>query len=310
MGLCTPADGQKGLAWEGRLEEMFNRVYLRALAQLFSPPAIRSMAGMRLPTGMAELIVESGLSDELPRTATNRTLIETVYCLLMRHYRCEYVYKNAIAKKILVGRHRLADSTMATELRCDTSKADFVILNGTSTVYEIKTELDNLDRLPGQIISYRKMFDRIFVVAHQGLAEALWESLDSDVGILALTQKGTLRQLRDSVAHAGSVDPSCIFDSLRKPEYMGIVERHFGQQPSLPNTLHYSHYRAIFATLPAAIAHKEMVLALKARFRPQVDRSFLKGIPDSLIAGLFGAQITSEQAISLAEFMNTEYSPA
>ena len=289
---------------------MFNLTYLRALAQLFSPPAIRSMAGMRLPSGMAGLIAESGLSGELPLAATNRTLIETIYRLLMRHYRCEYVYKNAIAKKILVGRHRLADATMATELRCDTSKADFVILNGTSTVYEIKTELDNLDRLPGQISSYRKMFDRIFVVAHQALAELLWDSLDSDVGILALTPKGTLRQLRDSVAHAELVDPNCIFDSLRKPEYMAIVEKHFGPQPPLPNTMHYSHYRAIFATLSPVVAHAEMVGALKLRFRPPVDRPFLEQIPDSLIAGLLGSQMTSEQAISLVKFMDTEYSPA
>jgi len=265
---------------------------------------------MKLPTGMAELVKESGLSTRLPERATYRTLLETVYDLLQRHYRCEYIYKNSIARKILVGRHRLAGATMATELRCDSSKADFVILNGTSTVYEIKTELDNLDRLPSQIQAYRKMFDRIFVVAHGGLADGLVRTLDSDVGVLSMTPKGVLRQMRASTSHSGTVDPGCIFDSLRKSEYMPIVERHFGSLPSIPNTRHYSYCKELFVTLPPATAHKEMVTALKQRFHLPVDRPFLDRIPGALVAGLFGAQITTVQAESLAALMDLEYAPS
>lgn len=289
---------------------MFDFAYLRALAPIFSSPSIRSMAGMKLPSGMVGLIEESGLTSMLPKRATTRTLLEVVYNLLQRHYRCEYFYKNSIARKILVGRHRLAGATMATELRCDSSKADFVILNGTSTVYEIKTELDNLDRLPSQIQAYRKMFDRVFVVAHDSLADGLIGSLDPTVGILSMTPKGALHQVRVSASHAETVDPGCIFDSLRKSEYMPIVERHFGSQPALPNTRHYSHCRGLFVTLPPATAHREMVQALKRRFQLPVARPFLDRIPGALVAGLFGAQITTVQAETLVEFMDLEYSPS
>lgn len=289
---------------------MFNHAYLRSLAPIFSSPAIRSMAGMRLPTGMAGLIKESGLSSMLPGSATNRILLEAVYDLLQRHYRCEYVYKNTIARKILVGRHRLMDSTMATELRCDSSKADFVLLNGTSTVYEIKTELDNLDRLAGQVQAYRKMFDRVFVVTHDRLAEELVATMDPSVGVLSMTAKGALSQLRASASHAGTVDPGCIFDSLRKSEYMPIVERHFGPQPAMPNTRHYFHHKDLFVTLPPATAHREMVQTLKQRFLLPVERPFLSRIPGALVAGLFGAQITTVQAETLAGFMDLEYAPS
>lgn len=289
---------------------MFDHAYLRALAPIFSSPAIRSMSGMRLPSGMADLVKESGLSSMLPERATYRILLEAVYDLLQRHYRCEYVYKNTIAKKILVGRHRLADSTMATELRCDSSKADFVILNGTSTVYEIKTELDNLDRLPSQVQAYRKVFDRVFVVAHDGIAEGLVGALDSDVGILSMTPKGVLRQVRVSASHSEAVDPGCIFDSLRKSEYTPIIERHFGSLPSIPNTRHYSHCRELFVTLPPTTAHREMVGVLKRRFQLPVGLPFLDRIPGALVAGLFGAQITTVQAESLAAFMDLEYAPS
>lgn len=289
---------------------MFDPTYLRVLAPIFSSPAIRTMAAERMPADLAYLIRESGLSALLPDHATHRTLLETIFDLLQRHYRCEYVYKNAIAKKILVGRHQMANATMATELRCDASLADLVILNGTSTVYEIKTELDNLDRLPSQIQAYRKMFDRIYVVAHENIVGDLANSLEMDIGILSMTPKGALRQRRASRRHAQAVAPECIFDSLRKAEYTAIVERHFGTLPVLPNTRHYSYCRNLFATLPSAKAHQEMVLALKQRFRLPVDQSYLERIPEALIAGLFGAQITTVQAKSLAGFMDLEYAPS
>ena len=288
---------------------MVDRSYLRTLSSLFSPPAIRAMAGKDQPATMRCLVSESGLSEVLPRKPSNGNVLEAIYDLLVRHYRCEYVYKNSIAKNILVGRHRLAGSTMATELRCDTSKADFVILNGTSTVYEIKTELDNLDRLPGQLQSYRRMFDKIMVVAPHNLAQELVEGLDGDIGVLAMTARGTLRQLRPSKSHLDGCDPGCIFDSLRKSEYIPIVERHFGRLPSLPNTQHYSYCRELFLKLPSGTAHQEMVTALKDRFRPPVDLEFLKLIPTALIAGLLGSQINEKQALSLAEFMELQYAP-
>jgi len=298
---------EDGVDWSDKLKEMFDRTYLRPLAQIFSSPNIRAMAELRLPVAMGRLIEDSGLRASIPGRHTNSLILETIYGLLERHYRCEYVYKNTIAQKILLGRHRLAGATMATELRCGMSKADFAILNGTSTVYEIKTELDNLDRLPSQLDAYRNMFDKVFVVAHHGLAETLLDSLGSDVGILAMTKQGTLRQLRASESHAKTVNPACIFDSLRKSEYMPIVQRYFGPIPAMPNTRHYPYCKELFTTLRPATAHLEMVGALKHRFCPSVDKEFLKTIPGPLIAGLFAAKLSENQAKSIAKFMGLEY---
>lgn len=61
-----------------------------------------------------------------------------------------------------------------SEFWVDMSKADSVVLNGTSTVYEIKTEFDNLSRLPQQLTDYSKVFDHINVVTHErGVAAVL-----------------------------------------------------------------------------------------------------------------------------------------
>lgn len=54
--------------------------------------------------------------------------------------RDEYIYRAAISQKILMGTHSLRTASMLNEFRAGSSKADLVILNGTATVYEIKSE--------------------------------------------------------------------------------------------------------------------------------------------------------------------------
>ena len=86
------------------------------------------------------------------------------YRLLFEHYRCEYVYKNAIATKIFLSRHSLQSSLMTDEIRSVKSRGDVAILNGTSTVYEIKSHYDSFDRLDGQLADYKRVFDHIYLV--------------------------------------------------------------------------------------------------------------------------------------------------
>jgi hypothetical protein len=59
---------------------------------------------------------------------------------LNRQYRCEYVYKAAIASRIVFGRHSPSTASLAIELNVAGSIVDCAVFNGTSTVYEIKTQ--------------------------------------------------------------------------------------------------------------------------------------------------------------------------
>ncbi|MEI9986083.1 MAG: sce7726 family protein [Aliidongia sp.] len=53
----------------------------------------------------------------------------------------------SVTQKILMGKHSLRTASMLNEFRAGSCKADLVILNGTATVYEIKSERDSLTRL-------------------------------------------------------------------------------------------------------------------------------------------------------------------
>lgn len=74
-------------------------------------------------------------------------------------YRNEYYYKNTLLNKLLIGKHSVNTTSALTEVNINKSKADFVLINGKAVVYEIKTELDNLDRLECQIMDYYTRFE-------------------------------------------------------------------------------------------------------------------------------------------------------
>ena len=78
-------------------------------------------------------------------TKTNSELVSEIYNILKTEYRNEYYYKNTLLNKLLLGIHSVNTTTALTEIPIAKSKADFVLINGKAVVYEIKTELDNLE---------------------------------------------------------------------------------------------------------------------------------------------------------------------
>lgn len=93
-------------------------------------------------------------------------MVSEIYNILKTEYRNEYYYKNTLLNKLLLGVHSVNTTTALTEIPIAKSKADFVLINGKAVVYEIKTELDNLERLESQINDYFKAFDHVAVVTY------------------------------------------------------------------------------------------------------------------------------------------------
>ena len=70
-------------------------------------------------------------------------------------------------------------------------RADLVLLGHTFDVYELKSDLDNLDKLAGQIEDYKKTFDRITVVTTQKHISSVRNICPEQVGILLVTADET-----------------------------------------------------------------------------------------------------------------------
>jgi hypothetical protein len=187
------------------------------------------------------------------------------YHLLVNHYRCEYVYKNAIATKIFLSRHSLQNSLMTDEIRSAGSRGDVAILNGTSTIYEIKSEYDSFERLDGQLNDYQKVFDRIYVVTTEKKSSGLLGVVQPKIGIIALRDDGTLTTVRESQSHKNSTDPAAIFDCMRQVEYCRAITEVFGYAPQVPNSQLYCSAKEMFCSLPSSLAHDLMVSQIKRR---------------------------------------------
>src|SRR5258708_1033220 len=120
----------------------FRAERLVAISRLFSSSFVREMARNGKSPLFPPLASQSCLRNFLPYGLVCN-FFESAFKLLRREgYRDEYIYKAALTHKVLLGTHSLQTASMLNEFRVGECKADLVILNGTSTAYEVKSERD------------------------------------------------------------------------------------------------------------------------------------------------------------------------
>jgi hypothetical protein len=237
---------------------------LAAISRFFSSTVVREMARTGRSPLFARLARQSSLLDSLASSEPASSLFEKAFSLLKREgYRHEYIYKTALMHKILLGKHSLQTASMLTEFRVCECKADLVILNGTATVYEVKSERDSLSRLERQIGAYSKVFGQVYVIAAEDHTQTVLNSLPKAVGILKLTSRYRISTLREAVDLTDSVSPAAIFESVRTEEARRILLLHGVSIPDVPNTLLNAELRRLFVQLKPRDAHQGMVRVLK-----------------------------------------------
>jgi hypothetical protein len=198
----------------------------------------------------------------------NLQLVSEVYSILKKYYRNEYFYKNTLLNKLLLGVHSVNTTTALTEVPIANSKADFVLINGKAVVYEIKTELDNLERVESQINDYYKAFDHVAVVTYNDNVEAVKTKIQNTgkpVGIYSLQRSGTLKTILMPETYRESLDTGALFKLLRKPEYESIIIDRYGGLPDTSDFKYYSECRKLFVDIPLEESYDKVLKILKKR---------------------------------------------
>jgi hypothetical protein len=190
---------------------------------------------------------------------------------------------------------------MTDEIRSAGSRADVVILNGTSTVYEIKSQYDSFDRLDSQLLDYKRVFDRICIVTTDAKAAFALRSTEPSVGIIAMLHDGTLRTLREPASNKDNIDPGAVFDCMRQSEFRGAVLEAFGLVPDVPNSRLYRRARELFCSLSPAIAHDLMVSQVKKRGKRKAFADLIDAAPSSLKHACLSFSKSASMATSIAE---------
>ncbi|MHB8988820.1 MAG: sce7726 family protein [Desulfobulbia bacterium] len=275
------------------------------LSKIFSAAVINELATKGHSSLAVAILKEVGLLREFGPTTLLRDFFDQVHALLFRSYRNEYIYKNAIARKILLGVHSLNTASMLTEFRAGACKADAVVLNGTSTAYEIKSAYDSMDRLTRQIAAYQQVFDRINVITSDSQLDKVAEVVGEDIGLMVLTDRYTIRTMREPASLKMSTKPEVIFDSLRRNEYEQIVTDHFGEVPQVSSARMYQACRELFCSLDPTVAHEAMVAELKKRGNSKRLRDFVLSVPESLTAVSLSCKLGVAGQARFSQLLNT-----
>lgn len=263
---------------------------LAALSRLFSPAAMRELGGAGRSPLVARLLQETSLVEDLPPNATLRDALDLGYMKLSKSgNRDDYVYRSAIVEKIALGRHSLRTATVLSEVRARSSKADLVILNGTATAYEIKSDRDSLGRLTGQLSDYRSVFASVTVVTSPRHADAVIRLAPDDVGVVVLSSRLRLQVVRATQDCPERIRPTSLLETLRSNEAVQVLCRMGIEAPNVPNTRLWAELRTLFGDLDPAEVHRHSVNVLKQNRSRADQEAHIAALPPSLrTAALFG----------------------
>lgn len=180
---------------------------------------------------------------------TYKDVFTLLYKELDEHYRNEYFYKNTLLNTILIQNKESRFVSALTELPVANSKPDFMTVDkdDVGIAYEIKTDLDSLQRLETQIRDYYKVFSSVYIVTGEKYIEEVEVMLqNTNVGIIELTANNKLVYKKIATCDTDHLSHETLFKVLRKKEFESIVLKYFGE---LPHVSDFVYYRTCFGLL-------------------------------------------------------------
>lgn len=107
--------------------------------------------------------------------------------VLMHCYPNESAIKASFINNVIL--KRMSQAVTIFELPVGESRADLCKVNGHSTAYEIKTDLDTFYRLEKQLSDYYDVFDYVYVITSDARWQSLPDYVPQECGIYSYHQK-------------------------------------------------------------------------------------------------------------------------
>lgn len=238
-------------------------------------------------------------------STTNLDAINSIYKSLLKNYKNEYVYKNILTNKLLLKKYSLKNTIALNEFNIGKSIADFVLLNGEARVYEIKTELDNLEKLDKQVLDYRKFADKVYIVTSSKHINKLVELYkNSTIGIIELTSRNALKTVKEAENNWSTFNHETLFKTLRKKEYLELIEKHFKFIPEVSNTLIFRECLNLAKKIEISKFQKLVISKLKSRNISNPKKIKEVSIPESLKHICYALDFSKNEYEQLNSFLN------
>lgn len=234
----------------------------------------------------------------------NLSTIQNVYNKLSRSYRNEYFYKNTLLNKRLLGIHSVNTTTALTEIPVGRAKPDFILINGKAVVYEIKTELDNFDRLENQINEYYKAFNHVAVLTYEKnieMAKRKIDEINKPIGLYILQKNVKIKTVIEPKEYNDDLDRDVIFSILRKREYESIIEKRFGSLPQVSQFDYYDVCRQLTEDIRLEQFYSDFLIELKKR--NPINKELFAAVPYELKFLVYFMNFKPKDYDALAQFL-------
>ena len=239
------------------------------------------------------------------KEASHLETIQSVYQELSKTYRNEYFYKNTLLNKRLLGIHSVNTTTALTEIPVGRAKPDFILINGKAVVYEIKTELDNFDRLENQINEYYKAFNYVAIVTYEKnleIAKRKIAEINKPIGLYILQRNTKIKTVIEPKEHSNDLNRDIIFKILRKGEYENIVERYFDSLPQVSQFDYYEVCKKMLETIPLKQFYSDFLIELKKR--NPINKELFAEVPYELKFLVYFMNFKPKDFKALKQFLN------
>lgn len=267
--------------------------YARELSSLFTTASLRALAAPGPWEAAQRLTV---LGEVLDADDSLGDVLNEAFDVLRKTRRSEYVYKNDIISRVVFGRHKPTSASAAVEFGIGGSKADVVVVNGTTSVYEIKTDYDSFARLETQLRDYAEFAEHVHVVVSTDRITSALKAVPSHVGVIALRRNGQMQTVRDAEGGLDRLRAERLFQVLRARERADVLAAEgLGHDNSTPAM------RAAFSRVPVDSLHTHVVRTLRRRFGAATDIVTNPEFPPSLRALAYGVPLSGTAQIRLLE---------
>ncbi len=273
---------------------------------------LRFAASLYTPAGLKKTLSGNGQNYffktlnkfSADRKMTAKRKVSSVYRLLEKNYRNEIIYKNAIFDMV-VSNYKMENTVVFDEFKIGSSIADVVMINGHCRVFEIKTELDKLDRLEEQISDYLKFADEVYIVCSHVHSDACKKIIDgSTVGLIVLDNHNKLKTIVKATRDTAKFNHAVLFKSLRVAEYSNITRSITGFVPDVPNTKIFSACYSAISSTDVSVFQRLVLKQLKQRKLKYPDALYSNDVPASLRYSCNSIDISKSQFDSLLTLLN------
>lgn len=277
-----------------------------SFSKIFSPVFIDNLANNNLEEAFKTLDLIAENYNKINQKLEIKKILKIIYKDFSDSYRNEHFYKNTLFNNLILKNHNLNNCLTFSELRVGNSVLDVAVFNGTTTAYEIKSEIDTPKRLLQQVNDYCKVFEFVYLVTYPQFLTKIQEELPENIGILVL-EGNTFTEIKNAKTNKEQFEHEYFFDILRIDEFKNIIKKKFSYIPEVPNTRIYRECFELFKKIPICEIHTLFMEEMYKRKLEQHQKNLIRKLPKSIRISAISKRYNEEQCINLINKLDLVY---